>query len=171
MYLPSINFRKPSYIVLISCSLQDSICFPSAELTKTCTELCKQSGGSITLTEDVNAVKGADVIYTDIWVSMGEPLSAWEERINIMRPYQVNSELMKKAGPQAKFMHCLPASRGEEVTDAVIDGPQSICWDEAENRKHSIRAILAYLCPKTKEDADAADAAEARMNAVLNKIA
>ena len=75
------------------------------------------------------------------------------------------------AAPDAKFMHCLPASRGEEVTDAVIDGPQSICWDESENRKHSIRASLAYLCPKTKEDADAADAAEARMNAVLNKIA
>ena len=136
--------------------------FPSAELTKTCTELCKQSGGSITLTEDVNAVKGADVIYTDIWVSMGEPLSAWEERINIMRPYQVNSELMKKAGPQAKFMHCLPSyhdlntavgkemgerfnMNGFEVTDDVFESDASIVFDEAENRMHTIKAVMAAI--------------------------
>ena len=75
------------------------------------------------------------------------------------------------AAPDAKFMHCLPATRGEEVTDEVMDHPErSLCWVEAENRKHSIRAILAYLCPKTKEDAAVADAAEARMNAVLGKI-
>ncbi|RDB83202.1 putrescine carbamoyltransferase, partial [Eggerthella lenta] len=85
--------------------------------------------------------------------------------------YQVTMEMMDFAGPDSKFMHCLPATRGEEVVDEVMDHPErSLCWVEAENRKHSIRAILAYLCPKTKEDAAVADAAEARMNAVLGKI-
>ena len=85
--------------------------------------------------------------------------------------YQVTMDMMNYASANSKFMHCLPASRGEEVVDEVMDNPErSLCWDEAENRKHSIRAILAYLCPKTVEDAAEADAAEARMNAVLAKI-
>ncbi|MDD5807058.1 MAG: putrescine carbamoyltransferase, partial [Eggerthellales bacterium] len=83
---------------------------------------------------------------------------------------QVNWDLMNYAGPNSKFMHCLPASRGEEVVDEVMDDPErSLCWVEAENRKHSIRAILAYLCPRTPENAEVADAAQARMNAVLAK--
>ena len=79
-------------------------------------------------------------------------------------------DMMNYAGPNSKFMHCLPATRGEEVVDEVMDSPErSLCWVEAENRKHSIRAILAYLCPKTVENAEVADAYQARMEAVLNK--
>ena len=103
---------------------------------------------------------GADVIYTDIWVSMGEPESVWEERIRDLLPYQVNAALMQVAGPQCRFMHCLPAyhdletenSRAVyekfglesmEVTDEVFEGPQSIGFDEAENRMHTIKAVMA----------------------------
>ena len=95
-----------------------------------------------------------------------------ESYMDVFYPkYQVTMDMMDFAGPDSKFLHCLPATRGEEVVDEVMDHPErSLCWVEAENRKHSIRAILAYLCPKLPEDAAAADAAEARMNAVLAKI-
>ena len=134
---------------------------------------CEKSGGTITITDDIEAIKGADFIYTDVWYGLYDDEVEGASYMDVFYPkYQVTMEMMDFAGPQSKFMHCLPATRGEEVTDEVMDHPtRSLCWDEAENRKHSIRAILAYLCPKVKENKEIADAAEARMNAVLNKIA
>mgnify|MGYP000540199948 CR=1 FL=1 len=136
-------------------------------------ENCKVSGGTITISDDIECIKGADFVYTDVWYGLYDDEVSGTSYMDVFYPkYQVTMDMMNYAGPDSKFMHCLPATRGEEVTDEVMDHPErSLCWVEAENRKHSIRAILAYLCPKTKEDADAADAAEARMNAVLNKIA
>ena len=90
------------------------------------------------------AVEGADLVVTDTWVSMHDALSTRERRHNLLRPYQVNRRLMAKAGDDALFMHCLPAHRGEEVTDAVMDGPQSVVWDEAENRLHAQKAIMRW---------------------------
>ncbi|MEB3773807.1 MAG: ornithine carbamoyltransferase [Desulfurococcales archaeon] len=106
----------------------------------------RESGSSIEFTEDPRkAVRGADVVYTDVWVSMGQEGVA-EEKIRILKPYQVNRELMEEAG-NPLFMHCLPAMRGQEVTDEVIDGRWSIVWDQAENRLHIQKAILAMLIP------------------------
>lgn len=134
---------------------------------------CELSGGTITITDDIEAIKGADFIYTDVWYGLYDDEVEGASYMDVFYPkYQVTMEMMDFAGPDSKFMHCLPATRGEEVVDEVMDHPtRSLCWDEAENRKHSIRAILAYLCPKVKENKEVADAAEARMNAVLNKIA
>ena len=135
--------------------------WPSADLMETCGKLADESGATLTFTEDpIEGTKGADVIYTDVWVSMGEPVEVWEERLNYLSPYQVNQKLMDNAGPQAKFMHCLPAyhdhktaigkEMGErfqrdamEVTDEVFEGPASIVFDEAENRMHTIKAVMA----------------------------
>ena len=134
--------------------------WPDAALVAKCAELAKESGGSVLLTEDTAAVAGADAVYTDVWVSMGEPAEAWAQRIQVMLPYQVNATLMAAAGPQAVFMHCLPAFHdhktaiskevGEkfgldalEVTDEVFSGPQSIVFQEAENRMHTIKAVMA----------------------------
>lgn len=135
--------------------------FPDAALVKECEAIAKQTGATITLTEDVEAgTKGADVIYTDVWVSMGEPDSIWEERIRELFPYQVNKKVMDNAGPAAIFMHCLPAfhdlktkigkEMGEkfgitemEVTDEVFESAQSVVFDEAENRMHTIKAVMA----------------------------
>ena len=123
-------------------------------------ELAKVSGGSVTQTEDILAgVKDADVIYTDVWVSMGEPMEIWEQRIKELSPYQVNATVMAAAKPSAIFMHCLPAfhdlnttigkemgarfSRDSmEVSDDVFSGPQSVVFDEAENRMHTIKAVM-----------------------------
>ena len=134
--------------------------FPNEELVKQCQEYAKTSGASITLTEDVKeGTSGADVIYTDVWVSMGEPDEVWEERINDLTPYKVTSGVMKNAGEQAIFLHCLPAfhdlktqigkEMGErfhltdmEVTDEVFESPQSKVFDEAENRMHTIKAVM-----------------------------
>ena len=100
-------------------------------------------GGDITITDDAaEAVTGADLVNADSWVSMGD--AGGDERRRILAPYQVNAELMSKAKPDALFMHCLPAHRGEEVTDEVLDGPQSVIWDEAENRLHAQKGILAW---------------------------
>ena len=133
---------------------------------------CEESGGTITISDDIECIKGADFIYTDVWYGLYDDEEGASSYMDVFYPkYQVTMDMMNYASPDSKFMHCLPATRGEEVVDEVMDHPtRSLCWDEAENREHSIRAILAYLCPKTEEDAAAADAAEARMNAVLAKI-
>lgn len=102
-------------------------------------------GGEIYLTDDpADAVAGADAVYTDVWTSMGQEAEA-EIRQKVFRPYQVNTSLMRKAKPGAFFMHCLPARRGQEVTDEVIDSTQSIVYDQAENRLHIEKAILVAL--------------------------
>ncbi|MCD8133678.1 MAG: ornithine carbamoyltransferase [Clostridiales bacterium] len=134
--------------------------FPDSQLVDTCRQIAAQTGATIELTEDADAgSKDADIIYTDVWVSMGEPDEVWEERIRDLTPYQVNASLMKNAGPQCRFMHCLPAFHdlkttiGEqihkkygldemEVTDEVFESPQSIVFDEAENRMHTIKAVM-----------------------------
>ena len=106
-------------------------------------ELAERNGGRIALTDDpCKAVRGADCVVTDTWVSMGD--DAEDHRHNILAPYQVDERLMALAKPEAIFMHCLPAHRGEEVTAEVIDGPQSVVWDEAENRMHAQKAILLW---------------------------
>lgn len=135
--------------------------FPDPALIGTCRELAEASGGSLTFeTDPMVATKGADVIYTDVWVSMGEPVEVWEERIRALSPYQVNAALMENAGEGAVFMHCLPAyhdhktavgrEMGErfgrdamEVTDEVFESARSIVFDEAENRMHTIKAVMA----------------------------
>ena len=120
---------------------------PSEEILKAALEAARETGATIEFVEDPReAVKGADVVYTDVWVSMGQE-SIREQKVRLLRPYQVNSELMALAGSRAIFMHCLPAMRGEEVTDDVIDGPQSVVWDQAENRLHTQKALLALLVP------------------------
>jgi ornithine carbamoyltransferase len=106
-------------------------------------ECARAAGANVTLTRDAaEAVSGADVIVTDTWVSMGQEHA--HNKIAAMMPYQVNEQLMAMAKADAKFLHCLPAHRGEEVTDAVIDGPQSVIWDEAENRLHAQKSILRW---------------------------
>ena len=135
--------------------------FPDKALIDTCMEIAAQTGAEIKFCESPDeAVKNADVIYTDVWVSMGEPVEVWEERINDLAPYQVNSELMAKASPNAVFMHCLPSyhdmkttigkEMGEkfgrdsmEVTDEVFESAQSVVFAEAENRMHTIKAVMA----------------------------
>ena len=134
--------------------------FPNEELVAQCQEYAKASGGTITLTEDVmEGTKGADVVYTDVWVSMGEPDEVWTERINELSPYKVTMDVMKNAGEQAIFLHCLPAfhdlktkigkEMGErfnitdmEVTDEVFEAPCSRVFEEAENRMHTIKAVM-----------------------------
>ena len=134
--------------------------FPAADLVAYCREEAKKSGGSVTLTEDTEDVAGADIVYTDVWVSMGEPEEVWAERIAALSPYKVTEALMKKAGKQAIFMHCLPAFHdlgtdiGKkvaqdygltelEVEDSVFESEQSVVFDEAENRLHTIKAVMA----------------------------
>jgi len=116
---------------------------PELAPKKPLVEWVKSSGAAITVgTDPEEAVKGADCIVTDTWVSMGD--KDGEHRHNLLKPYQVNAKLMSLAKPDALFMHCLPAHRGEEVTDEVIDGPQSVVFDEAENRLHAQKGILAW---------------------------
>ncbi|MBO4977007.1 MAG: ornithine carbamoyltransferase [Lachnospiraceae bacterium] len=135
--------------------------FPDSELVETCRAIAAETGATITLTEDVaEGTKGADVIYTDVWVSMGEPDEIWTERIADLKPYQVNKAAMDNAGENAIFMHCLPAFHDlntkigvqiaekfgiteMEVTDEVFESPQSLVFQEAENRMHTIKAVMA----------------------------
>ena len=134
---------------------------PSAELVAKCQTIAKETGAKITITENVDkAVKDADFLYTDVWVSMGEPDSVWEERIKFLKPFQINMEVLKKTGnPSVKFLHCLPAFHnretkvgedifkkfgldGMEVTEDVFESKHSIVFDEAENRLHTIKAVM-----------------------------
>ncbi|PLX06744.1 MAG: ornithine carbamoyltransferase [Marinilabiliales bacterium] len=141
---------------------------PTAELVAQCEAIAKETGAKITITENVDeGVKDCDFLYTDVWVSMGDPAEKWEEAVEVMAPYQVNMDLIKKTGnPNVKFMHCLPAfhnyetligkdmaeklgkkfpivAKGEmEVTEEVFESPHSIVFDEAENRLHSIKAVI-----------------------------
>lgn len=135
--------------------------FPDPTLIAECEKIAVETGAVLRFEEDpMIATRGADVIYTDVWVSMGEPIEVWEERIEALSPYQVNSKLMENAGPQCRFMHCLPAfhdmktvigkEMGErfhrdamEVTDEVFESAASIVFDEAENRMHTIKAVMA----------------------------
>ncbi len=135
--------------------------FPDKELVELCRTFGARSGASITLTEDVTeGTKGADVVYTDVWVSMGEPDEVWEERIRELTPYKVTKAVMDNAGEKAIFLHCLPAFHDEktrigkemgerfsikdmEVTDEVFESPRSKVFDEAENRMHTIKAVMA----------------------------
>ena len=135
--------------------------FPDAELTAACEKVAAENGANLCFESDIEkALPGADVIYTDVWVSMGEPESVWAERIHDLLPYQVNAKAMELAGPQCVFMHCLPSYHdlvtengreiyekyglnGMEVTDDVFLSEQSIVFDEAENRMHTIKAVMA----------------------------
>lgn len=134
---------------------------PKAELVETCKKIAEETGAVIEcITDTDEAVKGANVIYTDVWVSMGEPDEVWEERIELLTPYRVNAEMMSKAAENCKFMHCLPAFHDlntgigkiiyekygidcMEVTDEVFESDASIVFDEAENRMHTIKAVMA----------------------------
>jgi ornithine carbamoyltransferase len=115
---------------------------PDPALREKCAPLAAASGAKLTVSDNIAAVSGADAIYTDVWVSMGED-NKREERVRLLTPYQVNQQLMEKTGDKNSiFLHCLPAVRSEEVTADVMDGPQSRVWDQAENRKHTIKAIM-----------------------------
>ena len=135
--------------------------FPDAALIETCQKIAAGTGATLEFdTDPMHAVQNADVIYTDVWVSMGEPDEVWQTRIHDLLPYQVNAKLMAQSGPQCRFMHCLPAFHdlgttigkqisekygltAMEVTDEVFESPQSIVFDEAENRMHTIKAVMA----------------------------
>ena len=135
--------------------------WPEQALRERCLAIAAETGAELSFSEDpAEAVRGADVLYTDVWVSMGEPDEVWQERISALRPYQIDAALMALAGPQCRFMHCLPAFHdlntdigrqihdkygldAMEVTDEVFEGPQSIVFDEAENRMHTIKAVIA----------------------------
>ena len=134
---------------------------PNQDLINTCKEIAKETGATVTVTDNVaEGVKGCDFIYTDVWVSMGEPAEVWKQRIDLLMPYQVNKQMMEMTGnPNCKFMHCLPAYHnletkvgrdvheqfgldGIEVTEEVFEGKNSIVFDEAENRMHTIKAVM-----------------------------
>lgn len=133
--------------------------WPDPEVIERGNEIAVATGATITVTDDINMVAGSDFVHTDIWVSMGEPKDVWAERIKLLRPYRVDEALMELAGPNAKFMHCLPAFHdlnttvgrqvfeefgleGIEVTDEVFSGPRSVVFDQAENRLHTIKAVM-----------------------------
>ena len=134
--------------------------WPDSKLISDCRTIASETGATLEFSSDVSAVSGAHVIYTDVWVSMGEPDAVWEERIQDLIPYRVTVSIMRKAGPQSVFMHCLPSFHDlnttigksiyekfgvdcMEVTDDVFEGSQSIVFDEAENRMHTIKAVMA----------------------------
>ena len=160
------NMANSWMVAGAKCGMHITLCsssayFPDAGLVKTCQAIAEETGGSITLEEDARkGAADADVLYTDVWVSMGEPMEAWAERIEQMKPYQVTEELMGLAAENAIFMHCLPAFHDQgtsigryiyekfglselEVTDEVFEGKQSRVFEEAENRMHTIKAVIA----------------------------
>ena len=136
-------------------------CWPEKELVRQCEAIARETGARIKLTEDVDeGVKGVDYVHTDVWVSMGEPAEKWKERIALLKPYQVNSGMIERTGnPDVKFLHCLPASHnretrvgeeifqqhgldGIEVTEEVFESDRSVVFDQAENRLHTIKAVM-----------------------------
>jgi ornithine carbamoyltransferase len=167
-YLGDARFNMGNSLMVMGCKMgmDVRICaprslWPAAELVATCREIAVETGARLLLTEDVDAgVKGVDYLHTDVWVSMGEPAAVWDERIKLLKPYQVNMDVIAKTGnPHVKFMHCLPAFHnretkvgeeiyqksgmdGLEVTDEVFESKHAIVFDQAENRMHTIKAIM-----------------------------
>ena len=136
-------------------------------------ENCKVSGGSIVISDEIDCIKGADFVYTDVWYGLYDEEVEGENYMDVFYPkYQVTMDMMNFAGPNSKFMHCLPATRNEEVVDEVMDDPErSLCWVEAENRKHSIRAILAALGNRTPlNDENVEYSAKAELHAALDAL-
>ena len=161
----SFNMARSLMVGCVKLGLQFVACapegyFPAEDLTEECRKIASETGGSVEfITDPKTAVKNADVIYTDVWVSMGEPEEVWAERITLLSPYQVNADLMAEAGENCIFMHCLPAfhdwktkvgnnmgrkygMKALEVTDDVFEGPKSVVFQEAENRLHTIKAVM-----------------------------
>ena len=161
----SFNMARSLMVGCVKLGLQFVACapegyFPAEDLTEECRKIASETGGSVEfITDPKTAVKNADVIYTDVWVSMGEPEEVWAERITLLSPYQVNAGLMAEAGENCVFMHCLPAfhdwktkvgnnmgrkygMKALEVTDDVFEGPKSVVFQEAENRLHTIKAVM-----------------------------
>ncbi len=137
--------------LMVGCALMGVNCtvlapeslYPESDLVEAVEELTEESGSSLRITSDIEAVVGADVLYTDVWVSMGEEEKSGE-RVKLLTPYRVDERMMEMTGkPDSIFMHCLPAVKGNEVTFEVIEGPSSVVWDEAENRKHTIKGLMA----------------------------
>ena len=167
-YLGDARFNMGNSLMVGGCKMGMDVrivapksLWPDPELVETCRKIAAETGATLTLTDDVDAgVKGCDFLYTDIWVSMGEPDEVWKERINLLMPYQVNAKMMERTGnPKCKFMHCLPSYHnletkagrdvyeqfgldGIEVTEDVFESPNSIVFDEAENRMHTIKAVM-----------------------------
>ena len=167
-YLGDARFNMGNSLMVGGCKMGMDVrivapksLWPNPELVETCRKIAAETGATLTLTDDVDAgVKGCDFLYTDIWVSMGEPDEVWKERIKLLMPYQVNAKMMERTGnPKCKFMHCLPsypnletkAGRdvyekfgldGIEVTEDVFESENSIVFDEAENRMHTIKAVM-----------------------------
>ena len=134
---------------------------------------CEVSGGTITVSDDIECIKGADFVYTDVWYGLYDEEVSGASYMDVFYPkYQVTMDMMNFAGPNSKFMHCLPATRGEEVTDEVMDSPErSLCWVEAENRKHSIRALLATFGRRTPLNDEGVEySAKEELHAALAKI-
>ena len=167
-YLGDARFNMGNSLMVGGCKMGMDVrivapksLWPNPELVETCRKIAAETGAKLTLTDDVDAgVKGCDFLYTDIWVSMGEPDEVWKERINLLMPYQVNAKMMARTGnPKCKFMHCLPSYHnletqagrdvhkkfgldGIEVTEDVFESENSIVFDEAENRMHTIKAVM-----------------------------
>ena len=167
-YLGDARFNMGNSLMVGGCKMGMDVrivapksLWPAPELVETCRKIAAETGATLTLTDDVDAgVKGCDFLYTDIWVSMGEPDEVWKERINLLMPYQVNAKMMERTGnPKCKFMHCLPSYHnletkagrdvyakfgldGIEVTEDVFESENSIVFDEAENRMHTIKAVM-----------------------------
>lgn len=167
-YLGDARFNMGNSLMVMGCKMgmDVRICapqalWPTAELIATCRQIAAETGARLTLTEDVDAgVKGVDYLHTDVWVSMGEPKEVWDERIKLLLPYQINARTVERTGnPHVKFMHCLPAFHnretkvgeeiyqksglnGLEVTEEVFESPRAIVFDQAENRMHTIKAMM-----------------------------
>lgn len=167
-YLGDARFNMGNSLMVGGCKMGMDVrivapkaLWPNPELVETCRKIAAETGATLTLTDDVDAgVKGCDFLYTDIWVSMGEPDEVWKERIAMLMPYQVNAKMMERTGnPKCKFMHCLPSYHnletkagrdvyakfgldGIEVTEDVFESENSIVFDEAENRMHTIKAVM-----------------------------